>query len=164
MATIHIVPSSRSNSRATSVRVSTTGSRCGRFGADNVVDPSRIAAEHVAVEEQERGQGLILRRGADAVLHRERIEELSNVDRAHRCRMALAVEHDEASDPTDAGLLGAGTVVTDAHRIAHPVEQAPRARRRRNGTGDLTRWNGHEPSCVSGSHAIWAVPASPPPA
>src|SRR3989338_6526594 len=93
------------------------------LGAYDVVQPGQGDVEHVAVEEQERAERLVLGRGGDAALDRQRAQEAGDLGRSHLGRVALAVEEDVAADPRDVGLLGAPAVVTGTHGVAHAVEQ-----------------------------------------
>jgi hypothetical protein len=88
------------------------------FGAYGVVEPGQGDVEHVAVEEQERAQRLVLRGGRDATLHRQRAEECGDLG-----RVALAVKEDVAPDPGDVGLFGTTAVVAGAKRGADAVEE-----------------------------------------
>jgi len=79
--------------------------------------------EHVSVEEEQRGQRLVLRGGADPAVDGEVGEEGVDLRLAHLDWMPLAVKDDKAPDPRDVGLLGSETVVTRPDRQAHPVEE-----------------------------------------
>ena len=70
-------------------------------------------------------------------LDRQGGEEARDLGRAHRGRVALAVEEDVATDPRDVDLLGAAAEIAGAEGGADPVEQAGLGRRRRTGfTGE----------------------------
>src|SRR3990172_7656183 len=63
------------------------------------VQPWQLAAEHVAVQEKDRRQCLVLRRGRHAPLARKMVEKRGDLGFAERLRVALAVEEDVAPDP-----------------------------------------------------------------
>jgi hypothetical protein len=63
--------------------------------------------EHVAIEESQGVQGLILGRSADSSINRKMIQEGRNVVCAQVAGMCPAVEDHEASDPAHVGLLRA---------------------------------------------------------
>lgn len=90
---------------------------------DDALHPRNLDAEDVAVEKQERGQRLVLGRGADAVLDGEAREEALDLGRSHLARVPLAVEQDEAADPADVRSLGLRAAVAHPKRFAHAVEQ-----------------------------------------
>ena len=89
-------------------------------GVDGVV---QLLAEDLAIEEEQRAEGLVLRGGGDVALDGQVGEERLDLRAAHIFGVALAVEQDEAPDPIDVGLLGADGVVLDANRVAHLIEQ-----------------------------------------
>ena len=88
-----------------------------------------LASQHRAIQEQDRCQRLILRRGGDAPPHREVREERHHLEASHRFGMALAVEQDEAADPVDVGVFGAAAQMAQARRRSDAV-QKPRRRSR----------------------------------
>src|SRR5262245_4271291 len=93
-------------------------------GTHDVIEPGQLDSEHLAIEEQERAQRLILGGSRHAALDGERAEEARHLWSAELGGMALAVKEDVAPDPGDAGFLGAATVMPDPERRAHPIEQA----------------------------------------
>ena len=95
---------------------------CAHGGAE----PLELALEDGPVEEEMRGERLVLRRGGDAALDGEVREEGHDLERAHLVGMALSVEEDEAADPVDVGVLGAARQVAQARALAHAVEEAGR--------------------------------------
>jgi hypothetical protein len=103
--------------------------------AHDAVERREVDLEDVAVEEEERSQRLVLRRGADALAHGEVREEGVDLGLAHLGGMALVVEEDVAARPRDVGLLRAQAVVPRADRVAHAVEQARLSRRGRSVAG-----------------------------
>jgi len=103
------------------------GQALGELRRRGQVELAEIDREDIAVQEQQRRECLVLRRGAHAALHREVREEGLDLGAAHVGRVALAVEQDEASDPADVGFFGAAAAMERAHRGVHTVEQ-PRRR------------------------------------
>ena len=96
----------------------------GPLGSDHVLEPRELDTEHLAVEEQERAQRLILCRGGNLLPNREGREELGDLGGAHLHRMAFAVEEDVPLNPVDVRLLGAAAVVAGADRLSDTVEEA----------------------------------------
>src|SRR5712692_9628459 len=94
----------------------------GPLGPDDVVEPRQLDAEHVAIQKQQGAQRLVLGRGRDFVLDRERGQELGDLGGAHLHGMALAVEKDVALDPVDVRFLGATAVVSRADSLSDAVE------------------------------------------
>ena len=95
----------------------------GRLGPDAVDGVVELLVEDRAIEEQQRAEGLILRRGGDMAFDGQMGEERLDLRAAHVLGVALAVVQDEAAHPIDVGLLGADRVVLGADRIAHLVQQ-----------------------------------------
>lgn len=87
------------------------------FRPRNAFDPRQIDAEHVAVQEQQRAQRLILRY---APLCRQRRQERLDLGRAHLARMVLAMEQDESSDPADLRLFGTDAAVAKLGCVSAP--------------------------------------------
>src|SRR5439155_2689779 len=96
-----------------------------------ILEPREADAEHLTVEEEQRAQRLVLGGGGHVALDRQGGEEARDLGRAHRGRVALAVEEDVAMDPRDVDLLGAAAPMASAEGGAYPVEQAGLGRRRR---------------------------------
>jgi len=84
-----------------------------RQGTIHVVQPG----EHLAVEEQEGAEGLVVCRSSDVFLDRQVGEKGFDLGIAHFGRVAHAVEVDVAFDPADVGLLGAIGIVFEADGI-----------------------------------------------
>ena len=103
------------------------------LGAHDVVHPRQFLAQHLLVEEEQRAQGLVLRRRGHVALDGQRAEEPGDLGGTHPGRMPLVVEQDEAPDPADVGLLGAQAAVSRAQGRAYAVEQAGRRRDRSHG-------------------------------
>jgi len=79
---------------------------------DEVVEPGELDTENVPVEEQQRSERLVLRRGRDVSARRERVQEGREVLGAESGRVAPAVELVVAAHPAEVGLLGARAEVT----------------------------------------------------
>ncbi len=103
------------------------------FGTDQVVKPWQLYAEDLAIEEEQRVEGLILRGGSYSVTNGERRQEGRDFRRAHLGRMALAMEEDVALDPVDVRLFGPTAVVACTNRVTDPVEELRLWRLRRPG-------------------------------
>jgi hypothetical protein len=102
----------------------------GALGAHDLGQPRKIDLEHVAIQEQERRERLVLRGGRDAAIDGERREEPGDFDRAQLDGMAAAAVHDEPADPAGVRVFGAWTEVARAQRGAHAVHELGRARLR----------------------------------
>ena len=103
------------------------------FGTDEVVKPRQLDTEDLAIEEEQRVEGLILRGRSYSVANRERRQEGRDFRGAHLGRMALAMEEDVALDPVDVRLLGPAAVVACANRVTNAVEELRLRRVRRSG-------------------------------
>jgi hypothetical protein len=103
MAMRRWVPRSWRMTARTSSRVSTTGRRTVR-SAHDVVEPREVLFQHLAVEEEQRAQGLVLGGGGDLAVDGQRGQELRYVGSAHLERVALAVKKDVPAGPRDVGL------------------------------------------------------------
>ena len=68
---------------------------------------TELAPQHLPVQEQQRRQSLVLRRGRHRLVHRQVSQESLDLGLAHRVRVALAVEQDEAANPVNISLLRA---------------------------------------------------------
>jgi len=97
-------------------------------GAHHVLEPLEIGLEDVAIEKEDRRQGLALGRDGDPVVLGEVGQESVAVVAVEVARVA-AVEPDVAADPGGVGLLGADRVVGDAELGAHAIHEARRASR-----------------------------------
>ena len=128
---IHGTPSRAVNKTSTSGRVSTTGKRSGRLARTTSLQPAGISSEHIPVEKEDRGQRLVLGRGADVALDRERGEKLRDLWRAHLRRMPLVMKENEAPDPADVCFIGAGTIVSGANGLVDLIEEPGFVQRRR---------------------------------
>jgi hypothetical protein len=61
--------------------------------------------QHLVIEEEQRVQRLVLRRGRHAPAHSQIGEKCLDLRPAHLPRMPLAVEDDEAANPPEVSLL-----------------------------------------------------------
>lgn len=93
------------------------------LGPHNALDEGEFYLEHVAVEEEQGAQRLVLRGGRDVPLDCQMGEELPDLLDAHLLRVALAVEEDEAFDPVRVSLLRADAEVAQACDRADAIEQ-----------------------------------------
>ena len=108
--------------RPASARVSTTGTR-GPLGPLDALHVRQFDAQDVAVEEEERAERLVLRRGGDSLVGSEVREKLADLARAHLRGMALAMEEDEALDPTDVSAHGADAIMFEPQASPHLLEE-----------------------------------------
>ena len=112
----------RCSSRRTSSRVSTVGSRAGRCALLQLVQPRQGCLQHLAIQEQQRRQRLVLRGGSDIALARDVVEERGHLRRAHLPRVALPEKMYKAPDPMHVALFRAQAVVPPPDRITHALE------------------------------------------
>ena len=85
--------------------------------ADCAIAPPQILVEHLAIQEQEGAEGLVLGRGSDVFLDSQVGEIGFDLGGAHFGRVTHVVEVDVALDPADVGLLRAIGVVLEADGI-----------------------------------------------
>jgi hypothetical protein len=105
------------------------GQPCGALGAYDAIEPREVHLQHVAVQEQQRAQGLVLGRGRDVAIDSQRGQEPRDLRGAHLGGVALVVEEDIALDPPDIGVFGSVAVVAGLDGATDPVEE-PRLGRR----------------------------------
>jgi hypothetical protein len=96
---------------------------------DHAFDLTQRAAEHAAVQEEQRSQGLVLGRRGDSTLHSKVRQELVGLPLPHLLGGAPAVKRNEPRNPRQVGLLGPPTVVSGAERLACTLEETGRGRR-----------------------------------
>jgi hypothetical protein len=94
--------------------------------SNNLIQPGQLDMQHIAVQKQQRGLGLILGGRCDLSFHRQIAQEALNFIGSHILGVALVVEQDETTCPFDISFLSADTVVTHTNLCAHPVEQLGR--------------------------------------
>ncbi len=97
------------------------------------------SVQDIAVEEQERRKGQVLRRGADLFLHSKMGQKGIDFRLGDLHRMAHMVEKDETFDPMAVGLLGPTAVMARAQGFPQLIEEFRfpdgRMGRRRRGRG-----------------------------
>jgi hypothetical protein len=89
--------------------------------ADYLAEVSDLAVQHMAVEEKQRAERLVLRRSADFLLHRQMGQVGVDLGFGHLRRVAKVVEIDKPLDPMAIGLLGPSTVMAGAQGFAETV-------------------------------------------
>src|SRR5262249_7759517 len=98
----------------------------GASGAGGVEGPE-VEPEHVAVEEEEGGERLVLGAGGDAAFEGEVAEELFDLGGAEVAGVSPAVgglgEAGGLLDPAEVALLGAQGEVLDTEDLARLVEE-----------------------------------------
>jgi len=102
------------------LRAACAGRRRKRAGIDS---------EYLAEEKEQRGEGLVLGRGGNAVGDGEVGEKGRDVGRTEFAWMAQAVEAHEATDPVRVGSLGTGREAATTGLEVQAVQQAGRAGR-----------------------------------
>jgi hypothetical protein len=95
----------------------------------DAVQPGQLDFQHLAVEEQQRGLGLVLGRCRHVAHDREVGEKGLDLDRPHLARVALAKMSDKSFNPVQICLLGTQAVVQEAYPAPHLLKQ-PRRRTR----------------------------------
>jgi hypothetical protein len=91
--------------------------------ADDVVDPGKVDAEHLAIKKEKCGQCLRLRSGCHIAVLGQMRQVLRNLGTTHVAGVTLAVEDYVTPDPADVLLLGAITVMPDADGGTHFIQQ-----------------------------------------
>lgn len=99
--------------------------------ARDVADPRRIELEHVAVQEDDRCERLVLRGRRDTAIDREVRQEVLEFARPEFARMPTRMEADVVPDPHQVKLLRAQAQAPRAHAVAHHIEQSTWRRSRR---------------------------------
>jgi hypothetical protein len=80
------------------------------------VEPRQLDAEHVPIEEQQRTERLVLRRGAHAPILGQVREKSSDLGGPQHRGMTFVVKQDVSLDPEDVRLLGAAAHVPRPYR------------------------------------------------
>ena len=91
--------------------------------ANQVVEPGQLDAKHVAVQEQQGTQSLVLRGRRNLVANRERRQEFGDLARSHLCRMALAVKEDVPLGPVHIRLLNTTAEMASSYGGANPARR-----------------------------------------
>ena len=99
-----------------------------RARAHRGVETIDRAAQHLAVQEDQRRARLVLRRCGDLSPHRQIRQERDDVSRTQIVRMRQIMKVDEAAHPTDIGLLGPNTEVPQPARRPQSIEQTRRCK------------------------------------
>ncbi len=94
------------------------------LGAHSMDGQVHVLPQHLAVEEEERAEGLVLRGGGDPLLHSQMRQKGIHFLGAHLAGVALAVEHDEALDPVGVALTRTGRIVLALDGFPHLVKQS----------------------------------------
>lgn len=89
----------------------------------HALEPRQLNRQHLAVQEQQGRQRLVLGRGADLAVDREVAQKIFDLGCAHVLGMTLAVKQDIAADPPDVRLFRAQTVVLDPDALADQVQE-----------------------------------------
>ena len=95
------------------------------LGAHHVVHPGQLHAQHVAIEEQDGRQGLVLGAGRHVPLHRQTGQERLDVRRPQLTGMTCPIGQDEPPYPSQIRPLGTQAVVTDPQTPDNVLQQAP---------------------------------------
>src|SRR5262245_9938360 len=96
----------------------------GALRAHHVVEPRKVEAEHVAIEEEDGRQRLVLGRRGDVCDHRERRKDESQNVGTELRRVAPAARDDQPAHPADVGPLRAAAVPACTELGSQAVEQA----------------------------------------
>jgi len=91
------------------------------FCPDAVDGARELLLEHLTVKEQERAEGLRLRRGRQVLIHSQVGKKRFDFRYIHGLRMAFIVEEDEAYDPADVGFFCVKRILPDAQRLTHSI-------------------------------------------
>ena len=81
----------------------------------------------MAVEEQQRLQGLVLRGGADLAMHRQVSQELLDLGSAKIAGVPSAMKHEITPQPLQVGVLRSQGEMAGAHLLPRHREQTRRA-------------------------------------
>jgi hypothetical protein len=92
-------------------------------------DHADVQTQHLAIQKQDSAQRLVLCRWRHVLFDRQPGEKRRDLRCAKLPRMPPAMEHDEAPDPMDIGVLGPPAVMSRADLGAHLLEKT----RRRHG-------------------------------
>jgi hypothetical protein len=93
-----------------------------RAGYADFGHPGQVGTEHLAVEEEQRRQRLLVRRGRHAPGVGQPGEERLELAAAHGCRVAQAMESDKSAHPVDISLFRSYAVVQIANALAQLIE------------------------------------------
>lgn len=102
------------------------------FRPDGIRQVPQRPLEHLTVEEDERVQCLVLRRGGDVPITGKMAQELHHVRCTHSRGVSCIVEQNETLDPVAVGVGGAVAEMLKRTLCPHLIEQF---------------WGLHRPSC-----------------
>src|SRR5881396_3008439 len=91
--------------------------------AHQIIEPAKLLSQNLPVEEEQRRERLILRRGGNIAIGGQMTEKRRHLALAERRGMTLARPKDEAPDPVHVSLLRAAAVVQAPNRLVHPIKQ-----------------------------------------
>ena len=92
------------------------GEVIGPLRALETFERGDLHLEDLAVQEDQRAEGLVLSRSGGVPPNRQVVEKRSDLGGAHLARVTPVVEADELTNPAEVGLLGARRVVEAADR------------------------------------------------
>lgn len=92
--------------------------------AHELVEPRQVDVQDLAVEEQEGGEGLVLRGRRAAFGDGEVGQEGSDLVGAELARVAHGVEADEAAEPVQVRVFGARAVAAETQRRGEAIGKA----------------------------------------
>ena len=90
--------------------------------AHDVVAHGEGESQDLVVEELQRGEGLVLRRGRDVTVHGEGGEEGADFPLAHLPRMPATMMHHKAPNPPDIRLFRRTAQMARSHAPSHRLE------------------------------------------
>ena len=93
------------------------------MGTDDAFDAAWVDVQNFLIQEQDRGEGLVLGAGRHFPFHRQVREEGVDFWRTHFKWVTFVVEKDEAFAPIVVGVLGANGVMANAAGVAEAVEE-----------------------------------------
>ncbi len=90
----------------------------------NEVKRLKVLLEHIAVEEEESTERLVLRGSSNVSLRRQVGQEGADITSVEFARMSAAMEENETPNPTDVGFLCAPTVMASSRACADLVKKS----------------------------------------
>lgn len=95
----------------------------GPFGLDDVIKPRQFDLQNLAIQEQNRGQCLILRRSGNLALDCKMRQKHLHLWRPHLARMTQAVKPNEKTHPLDIRVFGTYAVVQPPDLVTELIQQ-----------------------------------------
>lgn len=95
-----------------------------RLGAGDMVEPRQVGIQHLPIEKEQGGLGLVLRRRGHVTFDRQMAEKRLDVLGPQNRRMSLAVKMDVASNPVRVSLLGPDAVVLEPDSVANAYQES----------------------------------------